>query len=915
MNIDRENLRKQFEALKLKGRVPADFDCALESNHIADLAEDELARFLSDYDGTSVQSEGGGGSSSVISAVFTPFKNRRAIKLPRKRIYLSASQADIPPDVDPEMHALSRISHKNITRLYDSFPLIEGKGFCYITEYVEGAEPLHEYARLLCARDECRGNDFLLSNCLRKLSQIMFELVDALQYMHETTKLLHFDVKPDNVLISKDGRPYLTDLGFARDFTKYGPADLVKVGFTWKYAHRSLSDVYHGGRVSETPARAKNQIYGAQLSPAIDLYAFGRTVQEVLKKIEDIYGSSIYSLYTFNYLHIVACLCLDGENAPNHHIDRRKDFVSDQALTMPLTLFAKHKFKSFAQVKTALERLLGLRRLEDEVPELDQWSSTKINASDVGIITFTPRINSILEHPLIRRLSGELQLGMLDTVYPTATHTRLQHSLGVHHAVTQYIIALYYDPDNPTFRVLFDEMYIKRTMLAALVHDIGQSTFGHEFEEINEKDFSHARIGEQILKCDFIKDKEGRSLSQIIEGSDYDCWGVNSADVIRIFTEKCEAPIEGVLHVILDGQLDADKIDFLIRDSVECRVPYGQGIDIGRFLRMLTTVGVEDAGVPKLRLAIKRKGSASAEAFALARYQLYQAVYWHHTFRAVKAMFITVARRTFADLQKDSKLLFDQDWQIKAYIKHVIGIPIESANVPSVVTVKPKSKDSIINRIDKLMENPDDIEAQGKYSSDKTIRFLWHLSTGKERELLKDLCERNYYKRVFEAPLAALTDESWHELREIFKGPRREELQKTVEDELLKLLRTDIQSESKTRESLVMDQAMETFTDITSRKHAFLIDLPTRGWTSGGEDPPFVSDYKRRYFRADAGGEKGSEVGALWSRHLGDMMRGIAYFRVFCEPQLHRLLRRVLSSEEITSSLLQAVPELRKRAK
>jgi HD superfamily phosphohydrolase len=504
---------------------------------------------------------------------------------------------------------------------------------------------------------------------------------------------------------------------------------------------------------------------------------------------------------------------------------------------------------------------------------------------------------------------------MLDTVYPTATHTRLQHSLGVYHAVTQYIVALYYDPDNPTFRVLFDETYIKRTMLAALVHDIGQSTFGHEFEEIAEKEFSHARIGEEILKCDFIKDKEGRSLKNIIEGGEYDCWGVNSPDVIRLLTEKCEVPIEGVLHDILDGQLDADKIDFLIRDSVECRVPYGQGIDFERFLRMLTTVGVEDAGIPKLRLAIKRKGSASSEAFALARYQLYQAVYWHHTFRAVKAMLITVARQILTDLQKDSKLLFEQNWQIKSYIKHVIGISSGSNERASVAVNKHKGKDSIINRIDKLMEKVDNIEAQGKYSSDRTIRFLWHLSTGKERELLKDLCERNYYKRVFEVPLSALPNESWIELREIFKGPRREELQKTVEDELLKLLRTNIQSESKTRESLLKDDAWGTFTNTVERKYAFLVDLPTRGWTAGGGDPPFVSDYKRRYFRADAGGEKGFEIGALWSRHLGDMMRGIAYFRVFCEPQLHRLLTRVLSSEEINNALLQAVPELRKPAK
>ena len=455
--------------------------------------------------------------------------------------------------------------------------------------------------------------------------------------MHDIAKLLHFDVKPDNLLVSNDGRPYVTDLGYAREFTKYKSDELVKIGFTWKYAHPFLTDPDHGARVTQDPAKSKNKILGKQLSQIFDLFAFGRTIQEVLKKIENIYGSSIDSLYAFNYLHIISCLCLDGENGSSLNLH---GFVSDQALAMPIPIFEQHKFTCFTQVKIALERLLGLRRLEIEVPELDPWFSHKINASDMGAVTLTPRINAILEHPLVSRLSEELQLGMLDTVYPTASHTRLQHSLGVYHATTQYIVALYYDPDNPTFRILFDDRYAKRLMLAALIHDIGQSTFGHEFEEIAEEVFSHAHIGEEIVNCDHIKDSNGRSLKDIIEKKDYDCWGVKTTDVFRLFKEQYDLPIEGVLHDILDGQLDADKMDFLIRDSVECRVPYGHGMDIKRFLQMLTTGGDNSTGVTLLRLAVKRKGAASAEGFALARYQLYQAVYWHHTFRAVKAMLI-----------------------------------------------------------------------------------------------------------------------------------------------------------------------------------------------------------------------------------------------------------------------------------
>jgi hypothetical protein len=168
----------------------------------------------------------------------------------------------------------------------------------------------------------------------------------------------------------------------------------------------------------------------------------------VLKRLEDVYGKSVYSDYTFTYIHLVASLCLDGRNSSSLHTD---SFVSDQALEMPLTLFAAHKFSSARQVRVAFERLLGYRALRLEIPELDEWAAGTINVSDLGITTLTPRVKALIDHPLIYRLTDERQLGLLDTVFPTSTHTRFQHSLGVYHAVTRYIAALYYDPGKPYF--------------------------------------------------------------------------------------------------------------------------------------------------------------------------------------------------------------------------------------------------------------------------------------------------------------------------------------------------------------------------------------------------------------------------------------------------------------------------------
>lgn len=932
MHIDRALLTRQFDELKKDGKVPSAFDCELEANHVADLAEGELSDFLKDYEGTSIEALGAGGSSTVVSFIYVPFTVRRAVKVPRHRVYHSDRPEDQPPVLDPEMHALSKLSHKSITRFYDSKQFTKGKGFCYVTECVLQAQPLHKYAVALCATEDCKDNDVVLSERLRVLAQQLYAITDALEYMHVAARLLHFDIKPDNLLVSGDGRPYVTDLGFARDCTQYKPDDDVKVGFTSKYAHPFLLE---HALVSQTSARAKNHIPASAMLPHLDLFAFGRTVQEVLKALEDVHGPHVHSLYCFSYLHVVACMCLDGNNAPNNHMVKGMQFVSDQAMKLPVALFGKHRFTTFTQVKIALERLLGLRRLEDEVPELDEWSQYKLNASDVGALTFTPRINALLKHPLLGRMSSELQLGMLDTIYPTATHTRLQHSLGVYHAATQYLVALYYDPDNPTFRILFTADHAKRVMLAAMLHDLGQATFGHELEEIAEKEFSHGKIGEALLGCESVHDAKHRSLKQIVEGTDYDCWNVPLSDVTDLLNGKVSLPIDVVLHDILDGQLDADKLDFLLRDSVECRVPYGHGIDVRRFLCMLTTLGDETKSrVPLLRLAVKRKGAASAEGFALARYQLYQAVYWHHAFRAVKAMLITAARAAFTQFEGD--MLFDQEWQLKSYLKHVVGVDVVTPVLQTEGKAKYKAKETVLARIDRMLAKREPIPARGKYALDRTLEFLWNLSSAEKdrkaladaqrnakvlaelergRMLLLDLCEREYYKRVFEMPLSALKIEAATDLRGAFRGSKREEIQTAVNDSLTKLLRTTIQNKSKVRESLARDEVLEDFEKVVACKHAFLVDLPTRGWLASGDDPPFVSDYKRRHFRADAGDERGSESGALWSRHLGEMMRGIACFRVFCEPQLHKILTRVLDADDIAGAMLETVPELKKRSK
>ena len=260
--------------------------------------------------------------------------------------------------------------------------------------------------------------------------------------------------------------------------------------------------------------------------------------------------------------------------------------------------------------------------------------------------------------------------------------------LGSYTYTSYYVKSLFNDLGNPLFRNLVSAEDVNAVLLAALLHDLGQYPLAHDLEEVHERIFKHGKIGVDLLE-DSTPDIHGRTLLQILEDPK-NGWGVKISDLKRILGQHSRnLAISGgqaaslktnVLAAIIDGQVDADKADYIIRDSARCELPYGAQLDVERLLRVLTVAVLPDetSAEKRITLGVYDKGLVSAHAFGQARYQLLSTVYWHHTTRIAKSMLQYATASALPPLvlgtpsaERDDKELEIRE-QLLAFIKNLV---------------------------------------------------------------------------------------------------------------------------------------------------------------------------------------------------------------------------------------------------
>lgn len=348
-----------------------------------------------------------------------------------------------------------------------------------------------------------------------------------------------------------------------------------------------------------------------------------------------------------------------------------------------------------------------------------------------GLIRLTETEMKVIDHPLFQRLRNIKQNGLLYLLFPAATHTRFEHSLGVlyvaHGMLNSLVLnsmvgiskgavrprgdarigeAVEFPPRDSDDGKLIYEI----TRLAALAHDLGHGPLSHTFDSFaptreslqlvlndsaldalvpfrelllkwgtdRSKPPSHAknyRVPHEVMSCIF--------FAVIWHDLHRDAFMVRAVCAAILGTQGGEdaALLAGdevllewapLIHdVVASAPADADRMDYMERDSRSIGVSYGL-FDRNRVLKSLLCYRGDDAGRVRYRLGVKQSGLKAIENLMQARYELFAQIYYHKTNRAVSRMLEAVGE--IANQEMD---LFRQSIGLTGWIERYLGFSDE----------------------------------------------------------------------------------------------------------------------------------------------------------------------------------------------------------------------------------------------
>src|SRR6266700_2583181 len=260
----------------------------------------------------------------------------------------------------------------------------------------------------------------------------------------------------------------------------------------------------------------------------------------------------------------------------------------------------------------------GLPLLPDEQPV------GTVRDSLYDLIPLGPREEKLIGTAPFLRLQKIKQLGFVYRIWPGATHTRYEHSLGCYNLAVRALRALLQHGSAGGLDGVAISS-IQTLVVAALLHDIGHYPFSHTLEELGYPIIEHEKVGRSII--------ENSEIAPILE-RDYHLSPERVADFIDPPKTKALPAGDELLNSLLSGARDVVKLDYLPRDRCRGNVPYG-GVDVARLQESLR---IHPNVQGQRRVVVTHKGISPLHSLLHARQEMFDNIYWHHTSRAFQVM-------------------------------------------------------------------------------------------------------------------------------------------------------------------------------------------------------------------------------------------------------------------------------------
>ncbi len=237
-----------------------------------------------------------------------------------------------------------------------------------------------------------------------------------------------------------------------------------------------------------------------------------------------------------------------------------------------------------------------------------------------GFLHTDPLEAALIGSRPVQRLRWIHQLGLTFLVYPGAEHSRFSHVLGAMGLAGRVLdnLAL----KRPDLLPEPERLRVRRLVrAAALLHDIGHAPFSHSAEDRFEDGIDHEEMTRRLLGSAELQELFARHGA-----------GLVPEEVVALLAGRV-APEHRYLAQIVSGELDVDKMDYLLRDSLYCGVRYGV-YDLDRLIDTLVPTLDPESG--ETTLGVEAGGVHAVEALILARYYMFTQVYFNVTGKALE---------------------------------------------------------------------------------------------------------------------------------------------------------------------------------------------------------------------------------------------------------------------------------------